>query len=183
VGTSDPSEAPSRPGTLPAAQSRRRRRLSRRERVWTALFAVALGVLIFLLVLIGIGYLRLPQAAGATVTVTAVDWTIEQGTNGHGTGWFGKGLFNYTNATGWRSPSFAAGTSLEVVWTVQNFDTTVHNLTGVSVGSPFQTVAGKGSPLPLRVNIGDDGGTLVLWVTTASSVSGSYVLDVTVTSD
>jgi hypothetical protein len=167
----------------PGGTTRRRRRLTRRQQLWTALFAVALGVLVFLLVLIGIGELRLPGAATPNVTVTEVQWTIEQGTTGHGVGWFGKGLFNYTTATGWAAPTFAAGTELKVVWDVQNFDSVPHNITGVSVGQPFTVDTARSSALPLAVNIGDEGAILTVWVTTSSSTSGAFVLTITVTSD
>lgn len=172
-------EAPASPEPSPTV--RRFRRLTRRQWVWTALFAVALAVLVFLLVLIGVGYLRLPSTSstGAQVTVTAVDWTIEQGTNGHGIGWFGKSQFNYTGATGWFPPTFAAGSELQVSWSISNFDTVNHTVYTVTAGAPF-SVARTLPVLPMNVNVGDDGNTLGVWVTTSSSTSGSYVLDLTV---
>lgn len=147
--------------------------------VWTALFAVALGVLVFLLVLIGIGDLRLPGSSSPSVTVTEVKWTIEQGTNKGGLGWFGKGEFNYTNATGWMAPTYPAGSRFTVSWSIANYDTVNHTIYSVSLGSPF-LLAGTRLPLPMNVNVGDDGNVLELYVTTPSSTSGAFALNITV---
>jgi hypothetical protein len=178
-----PNNATSVPAASPSPEPgpRRFRRLTRRQWVWTALFAVALAVLVFLLVLVGVGYLRLPSSSSSkpSVTVTAVDWTVEQGTNGHGVGWFGKNQFNYTGATGWFPPTFAAGSQLQVSWSISNFDNVNHTIYSVSVGAPF-SLDHTLPVLPMTVFVGDDGNTLGIWVTTSSSTSGSYVLDITV---
>jgi hypothetical protein len=157
------------------------RRVARRRVLWAALFAVAIGVLVLLLVLIGIGYLRLStsSSSGNQVTISAVHWSVEQGTNAAGSGWFGKSQFNYTGSDGWVPPTFAAGSELTVNWAISNFDTVEHNISAVSVGSPF-VLAGTHPTLPMVVIVGDDGGTLGVIVTTPSSLSGSFVLDITV---
>jgi hypothetical protein len=157
------------------------RRLGRRRLLWAALYLVALSVLVVALVLVGLGDLRLPSSghAGPAVTVSRVDWTVLEGTTSHGQGWFGPAEFNYTPATGWQPPTFSAGTRLQVSWDLVNYDTTTQEIYSVTVGSPFE-LAGTGKGLPMVVNIGDDGNSLVLYITTPSSTSGTFPLDVTV---
>lgn len=143
------------------------------------LFGVALGALVLILVLVGVGYLRLPTSPGPTVTVTEVRWTVQQGTNAGGMGWFGKGQFNYTAASGWLAPTFSAGSRFQVSWTIANYDDVNHTIYSVSVSSPF-VLAGTLAPLPMNVNVGDDGNILGVWVSTSSSTSGSFPLSITV---
>src|SRR5271170_1589778 len=153
----------------------------RRQLLWTVLLTVATAVLALLLILIGVGYLRLPTTAASstTITVTEVRWTIEQGTIPTGEGWFGEGEFNYTSADGWISPTFASGSSFSVDWTIVNFDRVNHTIFSVTVNSPFLLV-GTHYPLPMNVVVGDNSRPLGLTISTASSASGPLVLEVTV---
>ena len=155
------------------------RHYSRRQIVWGILYTIAIGVVVLLLILIGVGYLRLPPKTGPSVTISEVEWTVAQGTNSYGQTWFGKSQFNYTPAAGWVPPSFAAGGQLLVTWQVVNYDITSHTICSVTVSSPF-ILSGTQEPLPMTINPGDDGGALGVWVTTPSSVSGTYPLSISV---
>jgi hypothetical protein len=154
------------------------RRLSRRQLLWTALFAVAIGLLVLLVAFIGLGYLRLPTSAGPSVTVSSVHWVIEQGTNAQNQTWFGKSQFNYSGAS-WIAPTYAAGTTFDVSWTVVNYDNVTRNICDVTIATPFLLV--KTSPtLPFAAVVGDESGSLKIFVTTSSSASGSFMLNITV---
>jgi hypothetical protein len=155
------------------------RRLRRRQLIWVALFSVAIAVLLLLLVLVGIGYLRLPTTAGPTYTVTEVKWTILQGNNPENEAWFGRGVFNYTGATGWSEAPHPAGSTFLVTWTITNYDNVNRTIYSVTVNSPF-LVAGTGRPLPMNVAVGDEGNPLVITISTTSGTSGTYVLSITV---
>jgi hypothetical protein len=154
------------------------RRFARRQLLWTALFAIAVGVLVLLLVLIGVGYLRLPSAPAPTMTVSEVKWTVLQGTNSYGEAWFGRGVFNYTPATGWQT-NYAAGSTFTVNWDITNYDNVDHTIYTVTVNAPF-LIQKTGVPLPMNVMVGDEGNPLLLYVTTSGSQSGTFTLDITV---
>ncbi len=98
-----------------------------------------------MLVLVGIGYLRLPSSFPPDITVTSVHWTIEQGTIATGQGWFGGNEFNYTPATGWVPLTIPAGSSFPLAWSIVNFDKVNHTIYSVVVSSPFSLVR---NPIP-----------------------------------
>ena len=156
------------------------RHLGRRRLVWLGLYVTAVGVLALLLVLVGTGTLRLPsRSPGPSVTVSSVNWSVLEGQIPNGRGWFGPAEFNYTSATGWKPATFSSGGRLQISWGVVNYDNTTHQIYSVTVSPPFE-LAGTGTPLPMFVGIGDDGNTLVVYVTTSSSTSGTFPLAITV---
>lgn len=155
------------------------RRLRKRNLVWAGLFVAATTVLVVLLVLVGIGYLRLPSTPGPSVTVSEVEWNVAQGQTSQGRGWFGPSQFNYTSASGWQSPTFEAGSQLEVTWALVNYDNVTHTIYSVSVSAPF-ALSGTLRSLPMIVNIGDEGNLLAIYVSIPSSASGPYSLTITV---
>ena len=157
----------------------RGRRPLRRRTIWAALFAVAIGALILLLILVGIGTLRLSTSSGPTVTVSEVKWTVEQGSLAGGQGWFGKSVFNYTTASGWVPPSFGAGATFEISWSIVNYDSATHYIYNVTASSPF-LVTGTRVALPMAVVSGDDGYPLSIYFSSPSSASGAYTLSITV---
>ncbi|HLM91549.1 MAG TPA: hypothetical protein VK424_05810 [Thermoplasmata archaeon] len=150
-----------------------------RQLIWTALYSIALGVLVLLLVFIGIGYLRLPASSPSTFTVEEVRWTIEQGTIANGQGWFGLGEFNYSRAAGFFPPTYDSGASFQVAWALVNYDHVNHTIYSVTVNSPFTLVGTKYS-LPMPVVIGDDSRPLGLTIGSPSSLTGPVVLEITV---
>lgn len=155
------------------------KRIPRRTLLWSALFAIAAGVLVVLLVLIGFGYLALPKSPPPSVTVSEVQWTIQQGTTPGGGGWFGPSHFNYSlNA---EFPlTVSAGTSFRLAWTPENFDTTAHTVYSLSVSVPFEwNSQSSRPPLPDTVPSGDDGGQFSFVIITPST-PGTYELNVTV---
>lgn len=153
------------------------RRTRRRTLFWGVLLAAVAGILIVLLVLIGLGYLVLPGPAPPNVTVTEVSWTLFQGTS-HGHGWFGSSTFNYTANDGYPA-TFPAGYTFTVAWSPVNFDSVSHTVYTVAVSAPFELVSSHPA-LPYAVAPGDDSGNFSFYITTPSSTSGAYVLQVTV---
>lgn len=156
------------------------RRWKRRQWVWAGLYAVVTTVLVVVLVLIALGDLRLAtsSSSGPSVTVSAVDWTVEQGTiASENQGWFGPSQFNYTPAHGWVPPTYPTGEKFLVTWQITNYDNASHVIYAVSVDSPF-TCVGTQFPLPMTVVVGDEGGTMGVWVT--SSQGGRFVLSIVV---
>jgi hypothetical protein len=149
----------------------------RRRALWTALFAIAIGVLVFLVVLIGIGYLRLPAASPGTVTISEIQWNIEQGTTGSGQGWFGPSQVNDSKPP--LPLSYAAGSTFQISWSAFNRDNVAHTVYTVSTLPPFQYV-GSTPSLAYTVPAGDDSAGFLLSFSTSGSTAGTYVLTITV---
>ena len=155
------------------------RRIPRKKLVWTVLFVAVTAVLVVLLVLIGFGYLALPKPAPGSVTISGVLFTINQGTTSGGSGWFGPSSFSYGNNAGYPR-SEPVGTSFELPWAPQNFDTTSHNVYTVVVSNPGYCVAATHPALPDSIPPGDDGGQFEFAINIPSSASGSVALQVTI---
>ncbi len=153
----------------------------KRRLLWTALLAIAIGILVLLLVLIGVGYLRLPHLPGAgtpSVTISEVKWTVEQGQTSSGQGWFGPSQFNQTQDEGYPL-TVSAGSSIKLIWPAFNRDSVSHTVYSVAVSAPFQVLSSSPS-LPCQVAAGDDSAFFDFEVEVPSSASGSYTLSVTV---
>ncbi len=155
------------------------RRLVRRRLIWTALLVVAVGVLVLLLGLIGVGYLRLPTAPAATVTISEIQWTIQEGTTASGVGWFGPSHVNDTANSG-LPLSFAAGTTFRLAWGANNRDNVSHTVYSVTATSPPFSWVSSTPALPSTVPIGDDSFGFSFYFSTPSSASGTFVLTITV---
>ena len=154
------------------------RRTRRRTLVWSILLTAVAGILIVLLVLIGLGYLVLPGPTPPSVTVTEVTWSLLQGTDSHGIGWFGGSSFNYSMNDGYPT-TFRAGSTFTLPWSPENFDSVSHTIYTVTVSAPFELVSSRPA-LPYAVAPGDDSGNFSFTITTSSTTSGAYVLQVTV---
>lgn len=149
----------------------------KRRRLWAVLFTVAIAVLVLLLVLIGVGYLRLPSSSPAMVTVSEIEWTIEQGSTSDGQGWFGPSHVNDTANQG--APYYyTAGTTFQLSWSAFNRDTANHTVYSVSTLAPFSFV-GAHPTLPATVPGGDDSFGFAFDFSTPSSTSGTYVMYIT----
>jgi hypothetical protein len=151
--------------SLPPA-SPRPPRSRRRSRILTlAIIAVAIFVVI-LLVLIGLGVLVLPGPSKPTVTITHIQWTIQQGTtNGHG--WFGNNSINQTEQDGVLPVSVASGGRFTV--SIILLATSNHTMYSASANNSF-VVSGCDPILPTTPMGVDDFKLTVSLV--APSVSG-----------
>jgi len=83
-----------------AGQPPRRRGWRSRVGLLRIGIVIMAAFVILLLVLIGLGTLVLPTPGKPTVTITEVRWTIEQGTDSNGHGWFGNSTINETDEDG-----------------------------------------------------------------------------------
>ncbi len=141
--------------------------------------AVAALVVALLVVLIALGILVLPSSPPAKVTVNSVHWTLEQGTTGHGSGWFGPSQFNYTS--GGYPIEVVPGGTLDVVWTFSNFDASSHSVVSITAGAPFVTVTSQIQPaLPTAVPGGTDDGSLLVPVEVPNDAGAALTLSLTV---
>ncbi len=114
-----------------------RRRLTRPRLLQIGIIVMA-AVVVALLVLIGLGVLVLPAANPPNVTVTAVSWHIDQGTNPDGTGWFGPSWVNETDTSGLPFQVASGHTFVEALTLVVS---TNHTLYSASVQGPFSMTA------------------------------------------
>jgi len=126
----------------------------RRRRLWEFLIAIAASVLIFLLVLIGAGILTLPTAPPATVTVTAAQWRIIEGTSATGLGWFGPSTLNSTAADGFPY-TVSSGGVFTLDRLLSNGDDVNHTIYLVTVQPPF-TIGSFTPGTPFSVPSGED---------------------------
>lgn len=99
--------------------------------------AVMAAAVVVLLVLIGLGFLVLPSTSNPTVTVTEIRWTIEQGTNSNGHGWFGNGSINETIADGLPLHVSSGGVFTVLVTLLATSNKTIFTATA---DSPFTVV-------------------------------------------
>lgn len=150
----------------------------KRKLLWTTLLGTGIGVLVLLLVLIGIGYLRLPPAPQGTVSVSEIHWTLEEGTTASGQGWFGPSEVNQTSGQG-LPQTYTSGTTFALSWSAFNRDNVSHTVYSISVLPPF-SFGGAQPTLPGTVPAADDGFGFTFDFSTASSTTGTYILEVTV---
>lgn len=130
---------------------------------------------VVLLILIGLGTLVLPGPAKPTVTITEVQWTIEQGKDSNGHGWFGNSTINETNEDGLPAQIPSGGVFTVQVTLLATSNKTIFTATA---NSPF-SVASTIPTLPTTPVGVDD---FVFHVTVnAPNVSSdaSYVLMIT----
>jgi len=125
-----------------------------RQRLLRWGIVAAASVVAILLVLIGLGYLVLPSNSPADVTITAVHWTVLQGTTSSGQGWFGPSEFNYTD-NGWPA-QVTPGGSIAIPWSFSMYDTTNRTIYAILVGAPFSLRYCSPS-LPILTGATDDG--------------------------
>jgi len=152
----------------------------RRARLWTIAVLAATIVVAALLVLIALGILVLSAPATPTVTVTGVEWHIDQGTTSRGIGWFGPSEINTTPYDGF-PVSIASGHTFNVVLKLSDLDSVNHSIYSLIVGAPF-TFSSSSPRLPALVSSGEDDWSMVVTVT-VPTVSSSETLGVNVTVD
>ncbi len=152
---------------------------TRRKVLWATLVGVVAAALAVLLVLIALGILVLPGTApSATVNVTAVHFTILQGTNQTtGLPWFGPSPFNETGPANGYPLSVAPGAAFSVPVVLTNNDHVAHTLYSVGGTSPF-TVTGTNPGLPVSFPPGEDE-IFVISLTAPSGAGATVVLDIT----
>ena len=142
--------------------------------VAAALFVVAL------LVLVGLGYLVLPGTPPpAPVTVTSVRFTIVQGTNASGLGWFGPSAFNYSGAANGYPFTVAAGGTFTISVTLWNHDNQAHTIYSAAAGAPFR-VSSTAPSLPVGVAAMEDDALIQIGLVAPSTPGASLVLMVTI---
>lgn len=152
----------------------------RRRTLWTIAVAVTAAVLVALLVLISIGVLVLPGApAPAPVSVTSAQFTLLQGTNASGNGWFGPSSFSYSGVVNGYPFSVAPGAtfSISVTWT--NYDSNPHTIYSISVAAPFAFVRSSPS-VPATLYGLEDDAFMQIYVTAPNSPGASLSVFLTV---
>ncbi len=152
----------------------------RRRTLWTIGVAAAAAVLVVLLLLISIGVLVLPGTpAPAPVSVNSAQFTILQGTNASGNGWFGPSSFSYTGVVNGYPFKVAPGATFTVSVTWTNYDDNPHTLYSISVAAPF--AFSKSSPsLPATLYALEDDAFMQIYVVAPNSAGASLTLFVTV---
>lgn len=149
-----------------------------RQRAITLGILVATLVVVLLLVLIGFGVLVLPSPPSKTMTVSAVDFTLQQGTTSQGVGWFGASEFSYTGAEGYPT-EVAVGSTLVVQWQFSNFDTVGHTIEQVNVTGPFLLLHSDPS-LPITVPPGTDDGRIGFTIQVPNDAGADLTIDLSV---
>ena len=154
-----------------------RLRLTRRH-FWPLAIAVATVVVVALLILIGFGVLVLPSSSPDRITITEVQWTIEQGTTSAGFGWFGPSQRIASNTSG-LPVRIALGDKFTMPLSLSDLDSVNHTIQTVSVVSPFsldRTVPA----LPAKVISGMDDYVFSVTLGTADASAGhSYTVYIT----
>lgn len=151
----------------------RRRWLTRPRLLRIGIIGMAAFVVI-LLVLIGLGILVLPSNP-VKVTITAVQWRIDQGTNPDGDGWFGPSWLNETDIDGLPFQVASGGTFTEVISLLATGN---HTLYSASTQSPFQISACRPTLPTTPVGV-DDFNFSVTLVAPSVSTGSSYTLYLT----
>jgi len=151
----------------------------RKRTLWTIGVAVVAAVLVTLLVLIAMGTLVLPGSTPAPVTVNAVQFTLLQGTNASGQGWFGPDTFVYTGAVNGYPFHVTPGATFSVPVEWQNFDGSPHTIYSISAAAPFTFVSTSPS-LPATLAAYQDDAFMQIYVTAPSSAGATLTLDLTV---
>jgi hypothetical protein len=156
------------------------KRKLKRSQLWTIAVGVAAVILATFLALIAFGVLVLPGASPpAPVRVTQVEFTLDQGTNASGRGWFGPSTFNYTGI-GYGFPYVVApGGNFSIPLILENFDTVPHTVYSASASAPF-TLTGTSPALPAEVRALQDDAGLQLFVKAPSTPGATLTLFITV---
>ena len=152
----------------------------RRRTLWSIAVGVTAAVLVVLLVLIWYGVLVLPGApAPAPVSVTSAQFTLLQGTNASGNGWFGPSAFSYSGVVNGYPVNVAPGGtfSISVTWT--NYDSSAHTIYSISVAAPFTFVRSSPS-LPATLYGLEDDAFMQIYVSAPNSAGLSLSVYVTV---
>lgn len=152
----------------------------RRRTLWTIAVAVVAVVLAVLLILIAFGFLVLPGSAPpAPVTISAVQFTLLQGTNASGNGWFGPSTFTYTGIYNGFPFHVSPGGSFSVPVILENFDDNPHTLYSVSVQPPF-LFESTSPALPQTMVALQDDALLTIYAKAPSSPGETLELFVTI---
>jgi len=161
------------------AASGRVRRFDRPLLLRVAVVAVA-GLVVVLLVMIGLGYLILPANPPTTVTISEVRWTILQGTNPNGRGWFGNSPINETppaESLPWTTDS---GSLVKVAILLLGGNHTIYNVTSLTSGF---TVVSTTPAMPCAANGVDDFALAALVRVPSVSSDVSYVLEMEINAE
>jgi hypothetical protein len=147
--------------------------------MWTVGVAVAAAVLLVFVVLVTLGTLVLPGSGSQReVTVTEVQFTIVQGVNAKGQGWFGASSFVIKGASNGYPLSVAPGASFTLAVPLDNFDTVSHTLYSALPGAPFAFL--RSSPV-FDVTVPARGGEAVVYLTYVAPSSPGASLSMSVT--
>lgn len=139
---------------------------------------VAAGAVVLLLVLIGLGYLVLPQNPTAPVTITQTRYTILEGKNASGGYWFGPSSLVYPGLNGYPT-TVVPGAKFGVPIVMWNYDTANHTVYSISVASPF--VYDKSDPgVPILILAGADNANFEFTLTAPNQPGTSAVVNITI---
>jgi hypothetical protein len=111
--------------------------------------------------------------------VTSVRFTLLQGTNASGFGWFGPNIINYTGIVNGYPFTVAAGAAFSVPLVLENFDNRTHTIYSVTAGTPF-TFTSSTPTLPASLLALEDSAVLQLGFIAPSNPGASLTLFVTV---
>ena len=167
----------------PPHPARPRRPRIAHARVWEVAIGAATAVVVLLLVLVGSGLLVRSSASAASVTVTEVQWVIQQGTGPTGHGWFGPSYVNVTANDG-LPVTVASGGHLTVSLILSDLDVKNHTIARAVATAPF-TVTGTTPSLPALVSSGEDDWDLAVTVTVptvSSSTNATLIITLATTS-
>ena len=151
--TTPPSPAP--PSASPARESRRR-------------LYIGIGVVVAIVVIVLGAY---GLGVGTAVKVTGENFAIDYA--GTSSGYFGTSPLTFSVTY-----SYTTGADIAFNLTVTNSAKVLHNVTSITLASPFTLVSTSPS---LPVNVSAGGSTSVVILATLPSSSGTYELDGTVT--
>lgn len=152
----------------------------RRRHLWTIAVAIVAVVLALLLVFIATGILVLPtHGSPAPVSVTAVQFTVLQGTNASGLPWLGPSSFNYSGAANGYPFQVAPGAKFSVPVEWRNYDGSPHTLYSITAQSPF-TFASSSPALPATLTAYQDDAFMQIYVLAPNSAGAHLTLFLTI---
>jgi hypothetical protein len=138
------------------------------------LFLLGTSAVVVVAVVLIVGISGPPRPTGQVRSVEIR--IVGQGMTPHGTGWFGAPDVNYSSVPDGYPFSFGLGSSFNYSLEVVNGDRHAHNLSAVSVSSPFRILA-MSPTLPYQIDGAEDF-LLILTLATPTS-SGAYSLVIT----
>lgn len=150
----------------------------RTPRPLTLAIVAAIGVVVLLVGLIGVGVLVLPSSASPTITISETRYTILEGTNASGGNWFGPDQLSYPGLNGYPT-SVPAGSSFGVPIVLWNHDSANHTVYSVSVAPPF-TYVRSDPALPISVPAGEDNANFEFTLLAPTGSGGSIAVAITI---
>ena len=139
--------------------------MRQRTRALAVVLAVIVVVLIVAFVWTPLRSALVPGAGRATpptITVTGVELIVHQGNSSDGVPWFGPGIVNYTQASGFPR-TISSGGTFGIGWTFSTFDNVSHTIYRLTVVPPF-SLAYTSPQLPYAAAVGITPGELAIYL-------------------